>query len=464
MSRAVTAVPAGTRAGERAVVTLVTSTRADRGYHVRAKGRRAPTRGGPGRAATLNGIATRHAPDVKIPLAHMLTGVCAALLGGLLLFWRGPTLLRQPLGDFRTLALTHLFTLGWLAMTITGATYQLVPVVLEARLYSERLANAGYPALAAGVGLMVAGFWTARLALLVPGAFLAASALLVYAGHIAVTVLRSPAARVYRRFFLAATAYLALVCVLGGLMAASFRWGFLRADVLPAHVIAAVMGWVTLLAMGVAYKLTPMFALSYGHGEARAPTVFALAAGGTLLLLAAALFGWPRPVVAVAALAPAGAAALFLRDQWRFFHSRHKPRLDVGLRLVAVACFHFALTAALGWAALAGVLRLWAATLVVLAVLGWLGCLVAGQTYKIVPFLVWFHRYSTRAGRKRVPLLREMYGERLAGIGMWGLAAAGPLVAAGVASGVAALARAGALARLAGYGVLAYNLLQVLRA
>ena len=412
----------------------------------------------------MNSIAARHAPDVKIPLAHILTGVVAALLGGLLLFWQGPTLLRQPVGEFHALALTHLFTLGWLAMTVTGATYQLVPVVLEVRLPSERLARIGYPVLTAGVALMVAGFWTKRLDILIPGAVLAATALLVYAGHIILTVLRPSAHRIHRLFFLGALAYLVVVCVLGALMALNFRWGFLHADLLPAHVIAAILGWATVLGMGVAYKLTPMFVLSHGHGEGAGLAVVALGVAGTVLLFLGTLFDWAPSAQALAALPVLGATALFLRDQWLFFRSRHKPRLDTGLRLVAVGCGYLGLTAMLGWADLAGLLHLPPATLVILAVLGWLGCLIAGQTYKIVPFLVWFHRYAGRAGREKVPLLREMYDEHMAGMGMWGLATAALLLAVGAGTGTPWLIRLGALVWLGGYGALAYNLIQVLRA
>ena len=89
---------------------------------------------------------------------------------------------------------------------------------------------------------------------------------------------------------------------------------------------------------------------------------------------------------------------------------------------------------------------------------------MAGQTYKIVPFLVWYRRYAARAGREKVPLLREMYDERLAALGMWGLAAAGLVLAAGAAAGTPWLQRLGAVCWLVGYGVLAWNLGQVLRA
>jgi hypothetical protein len=412
----------------------------------------------------MQGVATQHAPAIALPLLHILTGVAAALLAGTALFVDGPALLRHPFGDFRALAVTHLLTLGWLALTAIGASYQLVPVVLEVPLRSTALAWASYPLLVAGTGAMVAGFWLARPALLLPGAWATATVLLVYVGHLAGTVLGSPRRLVYRRYFLGSLAYLAALAVLGGLLAASLRWGWPPVDLLPLHVVAALLGWATLLAMGVAYKLVPMFALSHGRGEGAAATVFALAAGGSGLLLATLALGRPGPLPTVAAALPAAAVALFLRDQWLFFRSRRRPWLDPGLRLSATAFVYLGLVAGAGWLATARGLPGGAETVVLLALTGWLGCLLAGQTYKIVPFLVWYGRYASRAGRARVPLLREMYEERLAGVAASVLPAAGLLLACGAALGSAVLERTGALAWLIGYGILAVNLVQVLRA
>ena len=39
------------------------------------------------------------------------------------------------------IALTHLFVLGWICSIVMGAMYQLVPVALETKLYSEKLAR-----------------------------------------------------------------------------------------------------------------------------------------------------------------------------------------------------------------------------------------------------------------------------------------------------------------------------------
>ena len=39
--------------------------------------------------------------------------------------------------------------------------------------------------------------------------------------------------------------------------------------------------------------------------------------------------------------------------------------------------------------------------------------LIVGQMYKILPFLTWYHKYSSKAGIEKVPMLKEMYNEKL---------------------------------------------------
>jgi hypothetical protein len=58
------------------------------------------------------------------------------------------------------------------------------------------------------------------------------------------------------------------------------------------------------------------------------------------------------------------------------FRLRSRPRLDAGLRLTTLAFGYLGLLAVVGWIDLAGLVRLPASVLVILALLGWLGCLV----------------------------------------------------------------------------------------
>src|ERR1043165_5689489 len=79
-------------------------------------------------------------PSVGLPLAFMLIGLLALCVGTGWLVLR-PTLLATYHYNQYVVAVTHLFILGWICSIVMGAMYQLVPVALESRLYSERLAR-----------------------------------------------------------------------------------------------------------------------------------------------------------------------------------------------------------------------------------------------------------------------------------------------------------------------------------
>jgi hypothetical protein len=53
------------------------------------------------------------------------------------------------------------------------------------------------------------------------------------------------------------------------------------------------------------------------------------------------------------------------------------------------------------------------------ALIGVITPAIVGMLYKIIPFLVWFKRYSRQIGRARVPALADMYSARLQMAGYW---------------------------------------------
>src|SRR5215217_704454 len=78
--------------------------------------------------------------SVRLPLAFMLAGLLALTTGVGWLVVR-PSILSTYHYNQSVIALTHLFVLGWICSIVMGAMYQLVPVALETKLYSERLAK-----------------------------------------------------------------------------------------------------------------------------------------------------------------------------------------------------------------------------------------------------------------------------------------------------------------------------------
>ena len=84
--------------------------------------------------------AARSGPSPLVPLAYLTCAASAFLAAALGIGWLAPDLAShyyQP----RVLALTHTVTLGWITLAIMGASYQLIPIVLERPVWSERLAR-----------------------------------------------------------------------------------------------------------------------------------------------------------------------------------------------------------------------------------------------------------------------------------------------------------------------------------
>jgi hypothetical protein len=51
-----------------------------------------------------------------------------------------------------------------------------------------------------------------------------------------------------------------------------------------------------------------------------------------------------------------------------------------------------------------------------LLVLGVVGFVVLGTLYHVVPFIVWVHRYSDRLGYEAVPMIDDLYDDRIAAV------------------------------------------------
>src|ERR1039457_6036307 len=96
----------------------------------------AATAPGPGAVAGTS----KHAPSILLPLRFMLAGLLALATGMAGLLFR-PDLLATYHYNQYIISITHLFVLGWICTIVMGAIYQLVPVALETKLYSERLAR-----------------------------------------------------------------------------------------------------------------------------------------------------------------------------------------------------------------------------------------------------------------------------------------------------------------------------------
>jgi hypothetical protein len=99
---------------------------------------------------------------------------------------------------------------------------------------------------------------------------------------------------------------------------------------------------------------------------------------------------------------------------------------------------------------------------VALLVLG-ISAFVAAHYYKIVPFLIWYHRFGPLAGRRPVPKVAELYAARPAFVAALCIVSGAVGVTGAIAAGLAPVARVSALLLLAGVSIEAVQMLALAR-
>lgn len=406
----------------------------------------------------------------SVPLPFLLTGVCGAALFGVLLPWVAPDALRAP--DLpHVLALVHVATLGWLTMIIMGASLQLAPVILVTPLRAVRLIRSLYPVYAAGVVLLLSGFWWMHPWLMASGGSLVGLAVVLYTVAMGLTVAHASKRPLTARYLVASLAYLCVVASLGLTAALNFQLGFLGAAMsrlLLAHLTLGVAGWLSTTLIGVSYQLVRMFALAHGHDDRPGRIIFVLLNAGVVALAVAFSFAW-LPLALAGGGALVGAIWLFVYDYARMLRARRRKPLDVTQRHGIAAVLYLALVMPLALAAAlfswgrvapaAGVL----AALGLAALVGWLGQSTIGYLYKIVPFLIWNTRFGPLVGTQQVPLMRDLIQARWAGVSWWLINVGLPVAALCLALGWAWPLRLASTTLGAGLALAAANVMDAAR-
>jgi len=116
-------------------------------------------------------------------------------------------------------------------------------------------------------------------------------------------------------------------------------------------------------------------------------------------------------------IAMAAGCSLWFADQILALKNRRRRKPDFYFVSILVSLGFFVSAVGLGVAAAASIAAnglTGASTRLLLAyfvtgVIGWMGTALVANSYKIVPFLVWYHRYSGQAGKAPVPLLADMF-------------------------------------------------------
>jgi len=365
-------------------------------------------------------------PPIEIPFSFFLTAPLALAAAGTIVLFGGAEVLTSrwlPL----TLAVTHLGTLGFVSMVMMGATYQMLAVVVGSPLPWPRSAHGVHALFTLGV----AGFcW--GIATWDPSVVFVAIAVLtfgvgLFVVPVAIALSRAPSVDETVFGIRAAIGFFFLAAVAGIWMAHGFSgMGFPGSRLLwsQAHLCIALVGWVGGLIAAVSWQVLPMFYLAPHPPSALKWTVQILAAVGAMgpaIILGVDYFdllGESTPYlesVAAAAAVPGILAVWVLHPAvagWSLSKRRLK-RVDGGLRFWQAGLVIAPLTALAAVAAWSLDAPHWDILFGWLALWGWVGMIMHGMLTRIVPFLVWLHRFAPRVGEMRVPSVKKLHPDTL---------------------------------------------------
>lgn len=367
-------------------------------------------------------LSFEQTPPLSVPLRFFLTAPAFAIAAAVLLLWYGPQALASRWTPV-ALALTHLLTLGFLALSMVGALLQILPVVAGVDIPRACAAASGiHLLLALGAAALPSAFllsepllFKAALLLLLPafGWLLGACSLRLWK-----TDAVNPTVGTVRVALLA----LAVAVGLGATAASTFAWSLALplARLANLHVAWSLPGWVGLLIAGVAYQVIPMFQVTPSY-----PRAFARHLGWLLFALlglwtiAQSVPGLQYKPAALLSMVAGGGYAAFAVTTLCLLWKRKRPKPEA-TTLFWCAGLISLLCCTLLWTAGEMSPRIATApffpfALGILFIIGFGYSAINGMLYKIVPFLIWYHLQNQLAGgTARAPNVRQILADRVA--------------------------------------------------
>jgi hypothetical protein len=373
----------------------------------------------------MKAVSSDFAPPLKLIAPFFRYGVIFYLLSMTALLFFSPEF---SYAQMDVAGWVHLFLLGFVMMIIFGAMAQLIPVVLEVGHAVVDVYYIILPLLGIGATTMVYGFWAAP-SLLPYGGLLVLVAMIIFALESIATLKKSELRTLTVKTVAWSNGYL-LLGILTGFAIALGLAGALSVDVsmmLKAHVYAVLGGYVMLTIIGFSLILIPMFSLAHGFDEDHINRAFKLVITGVGIVFAGALFGF-EILMWIGYLVTLAGVLSYMMQIYIIAKLTVRKEWDIWAKSMVFAF------GTLGFAIVVGVVALmtdkasFLHASVWFLIVGFVGFMITGHLYKIVPFLVWFERFAPLVGKEKVPMLHEMYPKEAASMMFW-FSASGVVIA-----------------------------------
>ena len=319
------------------------------------------------------------------------------------------------------LGITHTLTLGWGTMVIFGASYQLVPVLIERKLQSTKLAMISFGLMAVGIPLLIYGFFRADMGMITRwGGHLVVSGVILYGINMFVSAFLSKKVNIHVVFLLASLGWLLYTVFLGICLVYNMSVPIFEENswhYLPLHAHIGIVGWFLQLVIGVASRLIPMFLISKYNNPRLLWFSFAFLNSGLIAFVLSFYFFSTALVYLLAVLLVFASMALFFYYNYMSFKSRirkavERPMLLSLFSLVASLVPILLITLLLTVRTHTEAQARWTLLYGFWIFLGWLTSIILGMTFKTLPFIVWNQVYR-QVGYGKAPNPKDLFSEKI---------------------------------------------------
>ncbi len=372
-------------------------------------------------------LHTDLAPDISVVKPHFLFAAIGLLILGILMVLTSDDF-AGIYYNHKMLAVTHTAVLGWLMMLVFGSLYQLIPVVFETSLYSEKLAKFTFWITGFSIVFLVYTFWIGDYTKLLPyAATLMYLSLFFFVFNVGMSYKNAKIKNIKSVFILAAVGWLFLAETEGLLMALNFKYNFYttsHVQHLQGHALMGLIGFFVLMIFGVGTTLIPMFLISHQLNDSYLYKTFYLINGGLAgLVLSKYLFPNSYLYLLFWLIIVIGIIYYFfyINDSYK---KRMKKHLDVGMKYTMLSLVFLSIPIILSFILIFTSgnpqIQKWGEILSLFfglsMIFGFFTTIALGQTYKTLPFIIWLEKYQNLVGKYHTPLPRELYSEKVAGI------------------------------------------------
>ena len=354
----------------------------------------------------LMNISQQFAPPFKLVGSFFVSAMLILFIGIVLLFNFDINSLHTQ--NTFVLSWVHLFLLGFVMMSIFASMAQLLPVVLEVEHFSIDLYYVVNPLLFIGTILIFFGFYKYPMILSYGGVIVFIS-FFIFLFESFLTI-----KKVKKLNFLSSTVLVANIFLLLGLIVAivlSFVYsGNLDLDIkalMLSHIYLVFVGYLGITIISMSYILIPMFWLSHSFNNIYLKLAFYSISVGVVLVVLSQIFKFKLFEYLGYFVVLIG-FVLFIYQLYLIFKTKVRKQRDIYYKYIVFAVISFILAlilVCLYFIVLNDYLLIVAGFIFLL---GFLTPMITAHLYKIIPFLVWFHRFAPLVGKEKVPMLADM--------------------------------------------------------